>query len=87
MREIRYLDKLIDELAKGKAMEKICVRRNREFRSGTPLATLGRDSFRGDGSRAQDRYVRAWKIHSTISSLRPRPESQVVVPKGRRQAA
>jgi len=23
MREIRYLDKLIDELAKGKAMEKI----------------------------------------------------------------
>jgi hypothetical protein len=24
MREIRYLDKLIDELAKGKAMEKIC---------------------------------------------------------------
>lgn len=29
MREIRYLDKLIDELAKGKAMEKI-------LRSGTP---------------------------------------------------
>ena len=25
MREIRYLDKLIDELAKGKAMEKICA--------------------------------------------------------------
>jgi hypothetical protein len=25
MREIRYLDKLIDELAKGKAMEKSCV--------------------------------------------------------------
>ena len=24
MREIRYLDKLIDELAKGKPMEKIC---------------------------------------------------------------
>lgn len=24
MREIRYLDKLIDELAKGKSMEKIC---------------------------------------------------------------
>jgi len=24
MREIRYLDKLVDELAKGKAMEKIC---------------------------------------------------------------
>lgn len=29
MREIRYLDKLIDELAKGKAMEKI-------LRAGTP---------------------------------------------------
>lgn len=27
MREIRYLDKLIDELARGKAMEKI-LRRN-----------------------------------------------------------
>ncbi|MES2340382.1 MAG: DUF2200 domain-containing protein [Pseudomonadota bacterium] len=27
MREIRYLDKLIDELAKGKAMEKILNRR------------------------------------------------------------
>ncbi len=27
MREIRYLDKLIDELAKGKAMEKI-LRKN-----------------------------------------------------------
>jgi len=26
MREIRYLDKLIDELAKGKAMEKILRR-------------------------------------------------------------
>lgn len=26
MREIRYLDKLIDELAKGKTMEKICRR-------------------------------------------------------------
>jgi hypothetical protein len=25
MREIRYLDKLIDELAKGKALDKICV--------------------------------------------------------------
>jgi hypothetical protein len=24
MREIRYLDKLVDELAKGKSMEKIC---------------------------------------------------------------
>lgn len=30
MREIRYLDKLVDELAKGKAMEKIL--RNMEFR-------------------------------------------------------
>lgn len=29
MREIRYLDKLVDELAKGKAMDKI-------LRSGTP---------------------------------------------------
>jgi hypothetical protein len=27
MREIRYLDKLIDELAKGKAMEKVLSRR------------------------------------------------------------
>ncbi|MCH1927887.1 DUF2200 domain-containing protein [Shewanella sp. C31] len=26
MREIRYLDKLVDELAKGKAMEKILRR-------------------------------------------------------------
>ena len=28
MREIRYLDKLIDELAKGKSMEKILRKRN-----------------------------------------------------------
>jgi hypothetical protein len=28
MREIRYLDKLVDELAKGKAMEKILRRRS-----------------------------------------------------------
>ena len=28
MREIRYLDKLIDELAKGKAMEKILRRQD-----------------------------------------------------------
>jgi hypothetical protein len=32
MREIRYLDKLIDELAKGKAMEKI-------LRKPAPAAT------------------------------------------------
>lgn len=30
MREIRYLDKLIDELAKGKAMEKILRQPNPE---------------------------------------------------------
>jgi len=33
MREIRYLDKLIDELAKGKAMEKIL-----RGRAGDPSA-------------------------------------------------
>jgi hypothetical protein len=35
MREIRYLDKLIDELARGKAMEKI-LRMNRPDPSGGP---------------------------------------------------
>lgn len=34
MREIRYLDKLVDELAKGKAMEKI-------LRSPKPAAAVG----------------------------------------------
>src|SRR5574341_2010397 len=33
MREIRYLDKLIDELAKGKAMEKILRKRSEEHTS------------------------------------------------------
>jgi len=37
MREIRYLDKLIDELAKGKAMEKI-------LRSAPDARSLGRRS-------------------------------------------
>ena len=31
MRELRYLDKLIDELAKGKAMEKILRAREAMF--------------------------------------------------------
>ena len=38
MREIRYLDKLIDELAKGKAMEKISAehRAQRRRREASP---------------------------------------------------
>ena len=35
MREIRYLDKLIDELAKGKAMEKILRTNDEERRPNT----------------------------------------------------
>jgi hypothetical protein len=35
MREIRYLDKLIDELAKGKAMEKILRANDEEGRPNT----------------------------------------------------
>jgi hypothetical protein len=35
MREIRYMDKLIDELAKGKAMEKI-LRKGDEISPGNP---------------------------------------------------
>src|SRR5699024_5360761 len=34
MQEIRYLDKLIDELAKGKSMEKILRKRSEERRVG-----------------------------------------------------
>jgi hypothetical protein len=36
MREIRYLDKLIDELAKGKAMEKILQRARPAARAASP---------------------------------------------------
>ncbi|WP_077620917.1 DUF2200 domain-containing protein [Bacillus sinesaloumensis] len=38
MQEIRYLDKLIDELAKGKAMEKIL--RNNDIRNTESICTL-----------------------------------------------
>ena len=39
MREIRYLDKLIDELAKGKKMEKILRAPQGEQAGGTESAT------------------------------------------------
>jgi hypothetical protein len=47
MREIRYLDKLIDELAKGKAMEKGCgtERGRREVANSVILVNCHRNSL------------------------------------------
>ena len=38
MQEIRYLDKLVDELAKGKAMEKVLRKIRQSKRDGTRLS-------------------------------------------------
>lgn len=47
MREIRYLDKLVDELAKGKAMEKILRANPGASPEGGPATPYGNSGNRG----------------------------------------
>lgn len=61
MQEIRYLDKLIDELAKGKAMEKI-------LRDGSEVPSTIEEYIRQQPEEAQS-YLN--QIHDTVRSALP----------------